>query len=51
LQGSGEFRILDLAQELQLVVPAAIHETYLQPQQQWLLGLTAFFDLIRERQG
>jgi len=36
---------------VQLVVPTAIQETYQPPQQQWLLNLKDFLDLIRERQS
>ena len=39
------------SQKLQLVLPKAIHSTYLPQQQAWLMNLTCFMDLVRGRQG
>ena len=36
---------------VQLVVPAAIHETYLDSQREWLLDVGQFLSLIRGRES
>jgi hypothetical protein len=38
------------SQKLQLVLPRAIHSTYLPQQQAWLMNLACFMDLVRGRQ-
>ena len=38
------------AKHLQLVVPAAIHDTYKASQQDWLMDVAQFVELVTERQ-
>ena len=38
------------AQNLQLVLPQSLHSTYTYNQQQWLMNVSAFINLVRERQ-
>jgi hypothetical protein len=38
------------AKDLQLVLPSALHHTYSPAQQKWLMDVSAFIDLVRERQ-
>ncbi len=38
------------AQNLQLVLPKSLHSTYTANQQQWLMDVSAFVDLVRSRQ-
>jgi hypothetical protein len=38
------------AKHLQLVVPAAIHETYKPSQQDWLMCVADFVELVKARQ-
>lgn len=39
-----------LANSLQLVVPRGIFDTYSPPQQSWLMNVSAFLELVQERQ-
>ncbi len=39
-----------VAQRLQLVLPKSLHSTYRPAQQEWLMDLNGFIDLVRERQ-
>jgi hypothetical protein len=36
---------------LQLVIPESIHDTYSDSQQNWIMSLNEFIDLVRSRQG
>jgi EcoRII C terminal len=38
------------AKQLQLVLPASLHETYREKQQQWLMNVRQFLELVRARQ-
>jgi hypothetical protein len=38
------------AHSLQLVVPYALHSSYSNPQQRWLLRISDFVNLVRTRQ-
>ncbi len=38
------------AKNLQLVLPRGLHKTYTPEQQAWLMDLSSFTDLVRERQ-
>ncbi len=38
------------SQQLQLVLPRSLHPTYTAAQQAWLIDVTAFTDLVRQRQ-
>lgn len=37
--------------ELQLVIPQSIHETYLKEQQEWLINLADFIDILKRKQN
>jgi EcoRII C terminal len=39
------------AKSLQLVVPSALHETYTREQRKWLLSVSDFVQLVREKQA
>lgn len=39
------------ANMLQLVLPRGLHETYRESQQQWLMDLDSFIDLVKEREA
>lgn len=39
------------AKRLQLVLPRSLHETYTAAQQAWLMDVSAFTELVHERQG
>lgn len=39
------------AKRLQLVLPRSLHQTYTNAQQQWLMDLTGFMELVRVRQN
>lgn len=38
-------------ERVQLVLPRSLHQTYTQAQQAWLMDVSAFIDLVRQRQG
>ena len=38
------------ANNLQLVLPRGLHETYRKNQQKWLLDLDSFITLVKERE-
>lgn len=38
------------AKNLQLVLPRGLHETYMPEQQAWLMDISSFTTLVRERQ-
>lgn len=40
-----------ISRNLQLVVPQSLHKTYTAEQQQWLLNLNAFIEIVLKRQG
>jgi hypothetical protein len=39
------------ARQLQLVLPRSLHATYTSAQQTWLMDVSAFVELVRERQA
>ncbi|WP_245184339.1 type II restriction endonuclease [Haematospirillum sp. 15-248] len=39
------------AKQLQLVLPRSLHQTYTPAQQAWLMDVSGFTELVRERQG
>jgi len=39
------------AKELQLVLPASLHETYREKQRQWLMNVRQFLELVQSRQA
>ena len=39
------------AKSLQLVVPAALHETYTREQRKWIFSVSDFVELVREKQS
>jgi len=39
-----------ISQNLQLVVPSNLHDSYLADQQDWLMNVSTFIDLVRSRQ-
>ena len=38
------------SKNLQLVLPRGLHQTYTRSQQEWLMDVSAFTDLVRTRQ-